>query len=104
MPTFDVVSEVDRQELRNAVDQAHREVTTRFDFKDTNSTIELSDTEIQLHSSTEDRLRALRQELEEKLGSGRCHSRRARGARSRRQRRELPGRRPPSTPASSTPR
>src|SRR5437660_203377 len=58
MPTFDVVSEVDRQELRNAVDQAQREVTTRFDFKDTGSTIELSDTEIRLHSSTEDRLRA----------------------------------------------
>jgi uncharacterized protein YajQ (UPF0234 family) len=67
MPTFDVESEVDRQELRNAVDQAQREVTTRFDFKDTNSTIELSDTEIRLHSSTEDRLRALRQVLEEKL-------------------------------------
>src|SRR5437879_3996399 len=67
MPTFDVVSEVDRQELRNAVDQAEREVTTRFDFKDTGSTIQLSDTEIRLHSSTEDRLRALRQVLEEKL-------------------------------------
>jgi uncharacterized protein YajQ (UPF0234 family) len=67
MPSFDVVSEVDRQELRNAVDQAQREVTNRFDFKDTNSTIELSDTEIGLHSSTEDRLRALRQVLEEKL-------------------------------------
>ena len=67
MPTFDVVSEVDRQELRNAVDQTQREVTTRFDFKDTGSTIELSDTEIQLHSSTEDRMRALRQVLEEKL-------------------------------------
>ncbi|MET0148687.1 MAG: DUF520 family protein, partial [Acidimicrobiales bacterium] len=36
MPTFDVVSEVDLQEVRNAVDQASREVTTRFDFKDTN--------------------------------------------------------------------
>ena len=67
MPTFDVVSEVDRQELKNAVDQAQREVTTRFDFKDTNSTIELTDTELRLHSSTEDRLRALRQVLDEKL-------------------------------------
>jgi uncharacterized protein YajQ (UPF0234 family) len=67
MPTFDVVSEVDRQELRNAVDQAQREVSTRFDFKDTGSTIELADTELRLHSSTEDRLRALRQVLEEKL-------------------------------------
>jgi len=67
VPTFDVVSEVDRQELRNAVDQAQREVSTRFDFKDTGATIELTDKDIQLHSSTEDRMRALRQVLEEKL-------------------------------------
>ena len=67
MPSFDVVSEVDHQEVRNAVDQAQREVTTRFDFKDTNSNIELNDKEIQLSSSTEDRMRALVQVLEEKL-------------------------------------
>ena len=42
MPSFDVVSEVDFQEVRNAVDQAHREVSTRFDFKNTGSTVELS--------------------------------------------------------------
>ncbi len=67
MPTFDVVSEVDMQEVRNAVDQARREVATRFDFKDTGSTIDLGEGEISLHSSTEDRLRALVQVLEEKL-------------------------------------
>ncbi|SRR5579871_1610610 len=67
MPTFDVVSEVDMQEVRNAVDQASREVGTRFDFKDTGSSIELSGQEIHLHSSTEDRLRALLQVVEEKL-------------------------------------
>ncbi len=67
MPTFDVVSEVDLQEVRNAVDQARREVATRFDFKGTGSTIELGEGEILLHSSTEDRLRALVQVLEEKL-------------------------------------
>ncbi|HVF75274.1 MAG TPA: YajQ family cyclic di-GMP-binding protein [Acidimicrobiales bacterium] len=67
MPTFDVVSQVDMQEVRNAVDQAAREVTTRFDFKDTGSLIELSGDEIRLASSTEDRLRALTQVLEEKL-------------------------------------
>jgi len=55
------------QEVRNAVDQASREVGTRFDFKDTGSTIELSGHEINLHSSTEDRLRALVQVVEEKL-------------------------------------
>ncbi len=67
MPSFDVVSELDFQEVRNAVDQAQREVATRFDFKDTGSTIELGDTEIRLHSASEDRLRALTQVLEEKL-------------------------------------
>ena len=67
MPTFDVVSEVDLQEVRNAVDQAQREVTTRFDFKDTGSTVELGEGEIRLHSSTPDRLKALVQVLEEKL-------------------------------------
>lgn len=67
MPSFDVVSELDMQEIRNAVDQAQREVSTRFDFKDTDSTIELSTDAINLHSSTEDRLRAVVQVLEEKL-------------------------------------
>ncbi len=67
MPTFDVVSEVDLQEVRNAVDQAQREVSTRFDFKDTGSSIELGDGEIKLQSATEDRMRALVQVLEEKL-------------------------------------
>ena len=67
MPTFDVVSEVDLQEVRNAVDQASRELATRFDFKDTGSTIELSGHELRLHSATEDRLRAVLQVVEEKL-------------------------------------
>ena len=67
MPTFDVVSEIDRQEVRNAVDQAAREVATRYDFKGTNSSIDLSDEAITLHTVSEDRLKALRQVLEEKL-------------------------------------
>src|SRR3954469_5669802 len=67
MPTFDVVSEVDMQEVKNAVDQASREISTRFDFKDTGSTIELAGSEIRLHSATEDRLKAVVQVLEEKL-------------------------------------
>jgi hypothetical protein len=67
MPTFDIVSEVDMQEVRNAVDQANREATTRFDFKNTDSSIDLNDQEMVLHSSTDDRLRALHQVLEEKL-------------------------------------
>ena len=67
MPSFDVVSEIDQQEIRNAVDQASRELHTRFDFKGTDSTIELAETELTLRSSTEDRLKAVRQVLEEKL-------------------------------------
>jgi uncharacterized protein YajQ (UPF0234 family) len=67
MPSFDVVSQVDPQEVRNAVDQASRELSTRFDFKGTDSSIELGADELTLRSSTEDRLKALRQVLEEKL-------------------------------------
>ena len=67
MPTFDVVSDVDMQEVKNAVDQAIREVGTRYDFKDTGSTIELSGSEIALHSSSEERMKALVQVIEEKL-------------------------------------
>ncbi len=67
MPTFDVVSEVDFQEVRNAVDQANREASTRFDFKGTDSRIELSGNELTIFSSTDDRLKALQQVMEEKL-------------------------------------
>lgn len=67
MPTFDIVSQVDMQEVRNAVDQAQRELATRFDFKGTDSSVELSDMELKLHSSTEDRLAAAVQVVEEKL-------------------------------------
>lgn len=67
MPSFDIVSQVDMQEVRNAVDQANREAATRFDFKGTDSTIDLGDGELVLHSATEDRLKALHQVLEEKL-------------------------------------
>jgi len=67
MPSFDVVSEVDVQEVRNAVDQAHRELTTRFDFKGTDTTIELKDNAIELESASEERLKAATQVLEEKL-------------------------------------
>jgi uncharacterized protein YajQ (UPF0234 family) len=67
MPTFDILSQVDMQEVRNAVDQAARELATRFDFKGTDSTVELHGSELQLHSSTEDRLKAVLQVVEEKL-------------------------------------
>ena len=67
MPSFDVVSEVDRQEVRNAVDQARREINTRFDFKNTSSEIDENDLTFTLRTVSEDRLTALRQVFEEKL-------------------------------------
>jgi len=67
MPSFDVVSELDMQEVRNAVDQAQREIATRFDFKNTGSTIELTPKTIDLETESEPRLVALNQVLEEKL-------------------------------------
>ncbi|WP_419944180.1 YajQ family cyclic di-GMP-binding protein [Candidatus Poriferisodalis sp.] len=67
MPSFDVVSKVDMQEIRNAVDQASREVANRYDFRNTGSAVELGEGVINLRSSTEDRLAAMRQLLEEKL-------------------------------------
>jgi cyclic-di-GMP-binding protein len=67
MPSFDVVSEVDRQEVRNAVDQARREINTRFDFKNTSSEIDDNDLTFTLRTVSEDRLTALRQVFEEKL-------------------------------------
>jgi uncharacterized protein YajQ (UPF0234 family) len=67
MASFDITSKVDEQEIRNAVDQAAREISTRFDFKGTDSSIELGKNEITMRSVTEDRLAALRQVLEEKL-------------------------------------
>ena len=67
MPSFDVVSEIDEQELRNAIDQAQRELVQRFDFKNTDSSIEQKELVITLRSITEDRIRAVRQVFEEKL-------------------------------------
>jgi cyclic-di-GMP-binding protein len=67
VPTFDVVSEIDVQEVRNAVDQTNREAGTRFDFKGTDATVVFSEKELTLSASTEDRLRALYQVLEEKF-------------------------------------
>jgi uncharacterized protein YajQ (UPF0234 family) len=59
MPSFDVVSEVDHHELSNAVDQANREVGTRFDFKGTGSNFELTGTQITLHTQSEFQLQQM---------------------------------------------
>lgn len=67
MPSFDIVSQVDLQEVRNAVDQAAREVATRYDFKGTSTTARLTDEGITVESATEDRLAAAVDVLKEKL-------------------------------------
>jgi uncharacterized protein YajQ (UPF0234 family) len=66
--SFDVVSKVDLQEVKNAIDQASKEVHTRFDLKDSKSKIELEGTEIiQLASASEYSLKAVIEILSQKL-------------------------------------
>jgi uncharacterized protein YajQ (UPF0234 family) len=67
MPSFDIVSQVDMQEVRNAADQAMREVITRYDFKGTDSSIQLTDEGITVESSAEGRLEAAVDVLKGKL-------------------------------------
>lgn len=64
--SFDVVSEFDRQELVNALDQARREIGTRYDFKGSRAELELGKDEIVLRADSESRARAMRDLLESK--------------------------------------
>ena len=64
--SFDVVSDFDRQELVNAIDQARREIATRFDFKGSKAEMELGKDEIILHADSESRAKAMRDLLESK--------------------------------------
>ncbi len=66
--SFDVVSKVDIQEVRNGIDQAVKEVRARFDLKDSNSEIKLEDDKvIQLASADEYKLDAVKEILQQKL-------------------------------------
>jgi len=67
MPTFDVVSEVDMQEVTNAVDQANREVHTRFDFKGTDSSFTRDGAAITLKSESDFQLKQMLDILQGKL-------------------------------------
>jgi len=67
MPTFDVISEVDTHELANAVDQANRETTTRFDFKGVDAKFELKDSVITLHAQVDFQLQQMREILRGKM-------------------------------------
>jgi uncharacterized protein YajQ (UPF0234 family) len=59
MPSFDAISEVNRHELSNAVDQANREVSTRFDFKGSDSRLELASQVITLHTQSQFQLQQM---------------------------------------------
>lgn len=67
MPSFDIVSEVDRHEVANAVDQANREVTTRFDFKDSGAEFVLDADAISLCAQNEFQLEQMMTILHAKL-------------------------------------
>jgi uncharacterized protein YajQ (UPF0234 family) len=57
--SFDIVSDFDRQELVNAIDQAEREIKSRYDLKDTNTTVELGEEEIVINTSSDFTLEAI---------------------------------------------
>ncbi|MFP3873999.1 MAG: YajQ family cyclic di-GMP-binding protein [Thiohalophilus sp.] len=67
MPSFDVVSEIDMHEVTNAVDQANREVTTRFDFKGSGAKFELNDKVITLHGEADFQLKQMQDILRTKV-------------------------------------
>jgi len=67
MPSFDIVSEVDSHELSNAIDQANREVTNRFDFKGTNARFEQKEANISLLAQEEFQLKQMLDILQGKL-------------------------------------
>ncbi|RKT46003.1 YajQ family cyclic di-GMP-binding protein [Thiocapsa rosea] len=67
MPSFDIVSETDLQEVRNAVDQANREIDTRFDFKGVKASFELSDEKILMIGEQEFHLQQMMDILRQKL-------------------------------------
>src|SRR5882672_5713844 len=65
--TFDIVSKIDLEEVSNAIQQASKEVHTRFDLRDSKSNIELEKDAIVLHSIDEHRLRSVSDILQQKL-------------------------------------
>lgn len=67
MPSFDVVSEIDQHELTNAIDQANREISNRFDFKGTDSKVEFADNSLTIISSSEFQVKQIHDILETKI-------------------------------------
>jgi cyclic-di-GMP-binding protein len=75
MPSFDIVSNIDNHEMTNAVDQANREVSTRFDFKGTNARLELDKDKITLIAPTDFQLKQVDEILRNKLAKRQVDSR-----------------------------
>lgn len=67
MPSFDIVSEVDKQELRNAVDQVNKEVSTRFDFKGSEARVEQAEYVLTVYADDEFKLDQVQEVLNAKL-------------------------------------
>lgn len=67
MPSFDTVSEANQVEIKNAVDQANREISTRFDFKGSDARIEQSDKELTAYADAEFQLTQVRDVLNNKM-------------------------------------
>ena len=67
MPSFDIISEFNQQEVNNAIDQMNREIINRYDFKNTNTSVSFNNETILLRSSTEERMNAADQVLREKF-------------------------------------
>jgi len=67
MPSFDVVSETDMQEMSNAVNQVEKEITTRYDFKGSNASIELGDNSIKIVGDDINKLNVVTEILRAKL-------------------------------------
>jgi hypothetical protein len=69
MPSFDIISEVDMQEIRNAVDQATRELGTRFDFKNVEASVELADAGVQICAPEEFQIKQIEGILRDKISA-----------------------------------
>ncbi len=67
MPSFDIVSEVDHHELSNALDQANREIGTRYDFKGSNARVEASGNQLTLEAESEFQVKQMVPILKEKM-------------------------------------
>ena len=75
MPSFDIVSEIDLQEVRNAVDQASRELSSRFDFRGVDASVLLEDEAILVSAPEEFQINQIRDILRDKMTSRKIDSR-----------------------------